>query len=128
MPRWLRRLVRVVLSRPPGRLRELIIQAVSPLAGNPELRRRILEIRLSHDIVVDETTSDVLLEAYASTGYGPILALSELESDMRDVRTKRTKTVCTYCGVGCSFDVWTRDRHILDQAGTGAGERRSRRA
>ena len=26
---------------------------------------------------------------------------------------KRTKTVCTYCGVGCSFDVWTRDRHIL---------------
>ena len=28
-------------------------------------------------------------------------------------RVKRTKTVCTYCGVGCSFDVWTRDRHIL---------------
>jgi formate dehydrogenase major subunit len=46
-------------------------------------------------------------------GYGPILAVSELEADMRDVRTKRTKTVCTYCGVGCSFDVWTRDRHIL---------------
>jgi formate dehydrogenase major subunit len=21
--------------------------------------------------------------------------------------------VCTYCGVGCSFEVWTRDRHIL---------------
>jgi len=32
---------------------------------------------------------------------------------MRDQRVKRTKTVCTYCGVGCSFDVWTRDRHIL---------------
>ena len=27
--------------------------------------------------------------------------------------SKRTKTVCTYCGVGCSFDVWTKDRHIL---------------
>ena len=32
---------------------------------------------------------------------------------MRESRTKKTKTVCTYCGVGCSFDIWTRDRHIL---------------
>lgn len=48
-----------------------------------------------------------------STGYGPILAISEMESEMRHQRVKRTKTVCTYCGVGCSFDIWTRDRHIL---------------
>jgi formate dehydrogenase major subunit len=48
-----------------------------------------------------------------STGYGPILALSEMEAEIRTARVKRTKTVCTYCGVGCSFDVWTRDRHIL---------------
>jgi formate dehydrogenase major subunit len=46
-------------------------------------------------------------------GYGPILALSEMEAEMRKQRVKRTKTVCTYCAVGCSFDVWTRDRHIL---------------
>jgi formate dehydrogenase major subunit len=46
-------------------------------------------------------------------GYGPILALSEMEAEMRHERVKRTKTVCTYCAVGCSFDVWTRDRHIL---------------
>ena len=46
-------------------------------------------------------------------GYGPILALSEMEAEMRNQRVKRTKTVCTYCGVGCSFEVWTRDRHIL---------------
>ncbi len=46
-------------------------------------------------------------------GYGPILALSEIEAEMRNSRVKRTKTVCTYCAVGCSFDVWTRDRHIL---------------
>ena len=32
---------------------------------------------------------------------------------MRESRIRRTKTVCTYCGVGCSFDVWTKDRHIL---------------
>jgi formate dehydrogenase major subunit len=46
-------------------------------------------------------------------GYGPILALSEIEAEMRNSRVKRTKTVCPYCAVGCSFDVWTRDRHIL---------------
>ena len=47
------------------------------------------------------------------TGYPPILALSEIESKMREARVKRTKTVCTFCGVGCSFEIWTRDRHIL---------------
>ena len=47
------------------------------------------------------------------TGYPPILALSNIESKMREARVKRTKTVCTYCGVGCSFEVWTKDRHIL---------------
>jgi formate dehydrogenase major subunit len=47
------------------------------------------------------------------TGFKPILAISTVESAMRETRTKRTKTVCTYCGVGCSFDVWTRGRHIL---------------
>ena len=46
-------------------------------------------------------------------GYGPILALSEMEAEMRNERVKKTKTVCTYCAVGCSFEVWTRDRHIL---------------
>lgn len=56
---------------------------------------------------------DVVKGIEPPIGYGPILSLSEMESDMRNERTKRTKTVCTYCAVGCSFDVWTRDRHIL---------------
>jgi len=46
-------------------------------------------------------------------GYGAILEVSEVDAEMRSSRTRRTKTVCTYCGVGCSFDVWTRGRHIL---------------
>ncbi|MGX0844576.1 formate dehydrogenase major subunit [Staphylococcus capitis] len=46
-------------------------------------------------------------------GYGPLLALSDSESEMRKERIKKTKTVCTYCGVGCSFEVWTKDREIL---------------
>src|SRR4029077_9155506 len=37
----------------------------------------------------------------------------EAESAMRESRTRRTKTVCTYCSVGCTFDVWTKGRRIL---------------
>jgi formate dehydrogenase major subunit len=46
-------------------------------------------------------------------GYGAILQISELEAAMREGHIKRTKTVCTYCGVGCSYDIWTKGRHIL---------------
>ena len=56
---------------------------------------------------------EVVKDIEPQIGYGPILSLSELEADMRELRVKKTKTVCTYCGVGCSFDVWTKDRHIL---------------
>lgn len=46
-------------------------------------------------------------------GFRPIFAVSEMESKLRESRIERTKTVCTYCGVGCSFDVWTKGRDIL---------------
>ncbi|WP_216324348.1 formate dehydrogenase subunit alpha [Deinococcus sp. SYSU M49105] len=48
-----------------------------------------------------------------SVGYVPILNVSEIEAAGREGYIERTKTVCTYCGVGCSFEVWTKDRHIL---------------
>ena len=32
---------------------------------------------------------------------------------MREERIKKTKTTCTYCSVGCSYDVWTKGRKIL---------------
>ena len=47
------------------------------------------------------------------TGYGPIIQLSAAEAALREQLTRRTKTVCTYCGVGCTFDFWTRDRTVL---------------
>ena len=46
-------------------------------------------------------------------GYGAILKLSQAEAVMRESRIRRTKTICTYCGVGCSFNIWTKDRQIL---------------
>lgn len=45
--------------------------------------------------------------------YQTIFAVSEVEAAMRDTRTKKTKTVCTFCGVGCTFEVWTKDHQIL---------------
>lgn len=48
-----------------------------------------------------------------SIGMEPITGISLIDNALRKAEIKKTKTVCTYCGVGCSFEVWTRDRHIL---------------
>ncbi len=45
-------------------VRELLEKAVEPLAANPVLRGRLLEIRRAHDLVIDETSKDVLLDAH----------------------------------------------------------------
>ncbi len=56
---------------------------------------------------------DIVKGVEKEAGYGAIMQLSEVEAAMRESLIKRTKTVCTYCGVGCSFEIWTKDRHIL---------------
>jgi len=56
---------------------------------------------------------DIVKDIEPETGYAPVMELSTVEANMRESRIRRTKTVCTYCGVGCSFDLWTKDRHIL---------------
>lgn len=56
---------------------------------------------------------DVIKAIEPDLGFVPIMQLSQTESKMREPRIRRTKTVCTYCGVGCSYDVWTKDRKIL---------------
>jgi len=40
-----------------------IEELITPLASNPQLRQRILEIRSSHDLIFDEGSKDVLLDA-----------------------------------------------------------------
>lgn len=42
---------------------ELIEAATRPIAANPELRNRILELRAAHDRVIDEVSADELIEA-----------------------------------------------------------------
>ncbi len=62
---------------------------------------------------VREPATKLVKSVEPYTGYAPIMALSDAESKMRREDIKKTKTVCTYCGVGCSFDVWTKGRKIL---------------
>jgi len=44
-------------------MRDFIKEIVAPIASNPQLRQRILEIRLAHDLIIDEVSRDVLLDA-----------------------------------------------------------------
>ncbi|MGO1316590.1 MAG: type I restriction endonuclease subunit R [Cellulomonadaceae bacterium] len=45
-------------------LADVIETAIEPLAANPELRARIIELRRTHDQLVDEVNADELIEAY----------------------------------------------------------------
>ena len=42
----------------------LVDEAVRPVAANPTLRQRILDLRATHDQVIDEVSVDVLLDAH----------------------------------------------------------------
>ncbi|RZI52360.1 formate dehydrogenase subunit alpha [Aeribacillus pallidus] len=57
--------------------------------------------------------SMINLTKEVETGYGSLMAISDTEAELRKERIKKTKTVCTYCGVGCSFYIWTKDRKVL---------------
>lgn len=56
---------------------------------------------------------DFIKNIEPTIGFQPIFALSEVDVAMRGSEIKKTKTVCTYCGVGCAFEMWTRGRKIL---------------
>lgn len=56
---------------------------------------------------------DLVKSLENTIGAPPITGVSLIDMAMRQHEIKKTKTVCTYCGVGCSFEMWTRDRHIL---------------
>lgn len=43
---------------------DLLDSAIEPIAANPELRNRILELRRTHDRIIDQVSQDVLLDAH----------------------------------------------------------------
>lgn len=46
-------------------------------------------------------------------GFEIFSEISEIESRLRKNLIRRTKTVCMYCGVGCSFEVWTKGSKVI---------------
>ena len=62
---------------------------------------------------LEKRSIDIVKAVEPYTGFGPIYGLSETEEKLREADVKRTKTVCTYCGVGCSFEIWTKERKVL---------------
>ena len=45
-------------------IQRLLDNAIEPIAANPELRTRIIELRRAHDRVIDEVSTDTLVDAY----------------------------------------------------------------
>ncbi|HTW56376.1 MAG TPA: formate dehydrogenase subunit alpha [Thermoplasmata archaeon] len=62
-----------------------------------------------------EASRTALVDGASAVGgsFQALLSLSDAEAAMREAVVKKTKTVCTFCGVGCSFDVWTRQREVI---------------
>jgi formate dehydrogenase major subunit len=68
----------------------------------------------SHFSRITGPTKEKLVEiSQALVPMKDLWTISELEAKARGASITRTKTVCTFCGVGCSFELWTRGRQIL---------------
>lgn len=65
---------------------------------NPKIKQGLIQITKQIEKSIDT--------------FQPILEISEIDTKLRTL-VKRTKTVCMFCGVGCSFEVWTKDNKII---------------
>ncbi|WP_254849351.1 DEAD/DEAH box helicase family protein [Mycobacterium sp. GA-1841] len=69
-------------------VRELINDGVAPLTTNPELRRRILDIRRAKDLLFDEVSKDTVVETvridYAEASRDRIACFREYLAEHRD--------------------------------------------
>lgn len=48
-----------------------------------------------------------------TVGMRTLTAVSEIDRTLRQAEIKRTKIVCNYCAVGCTFEMWSRGRKVL---------------
>jgi type I restriction enzyme R subunit len=101
---------------PAAILADLLVDAVAPLAGNPALRERILEIRASHDLVIDETSVDVLLDAH---GVADINRAREIVTSWRgylnEHRDEITALQALYTGNGAAKVSYAELRELAER-------------
>ncbi|RCW43324.1 type I restriction enzyme R subunit [Halopolyspora algeriensis] len=81
-------------------LQEALVEAVRPLAENPELRNRILQVRRAHELVIDEVSED---EVTVSEGLTAEQRARQLVESFRDY-------LRTHSGEIAAFDVAFRER------------------
>jgi type I restriction enzyme, R subunit len=62
---------------PAAAIQDLLDRAVEPLAANPDLRNRILELRRAHDRIIDEVNADTLIDAYGVVDTGRARSIVE---------------------------------------------------
>lgn len=60
-----------------GAIQDLLDAAIEPIAANPDLRTRIIELRRAHDRVIDEVSIDTLVDAYGVVDTGRAQATIE---------------------------------------------------
>lgn len=53
-----------------GDVQDILDRAIEPIAANPELRTRIIELRRAHDRVIDEVSTDTLVDAHGVVDTG----------------------------------------------------------
>ena len=88
--------------------------ACSSVCPTDALLEKTMVGEASHFSKIPTETKQKLVELTEATiSPDGLWTISELEAHARQGSIRRTKTVCTFCAVGCSFDVWTRDRQIL---------------
>src|SRR5690606_40869120 len=51
-------------------IEQLLETAIEPLAANPDLRTRIMELRRTHEQIIDEYNADELIDAYGVVEIG----------------------------------------------------------
>jgi type I restriction enzyme, R subunit len=74
-------------------VRELVTEAVRPLAENPDLRTRILELRRAHDLVIDEVSQD---EITVSRGLTAEERAEGIVSSFRDYMRTHEKDIAVF--------------------------------
>ncbi|MCT1985822.1 DEAD/DEAH box helicase family protein [Dermacoccus abyssi] len=89
-------------------VQRLLDDAIAPLADNPDLRNRIMELRRQHDRVIDEVTRDELLRAQGvSRDEGPSALVESWRAYLAEHRDEIT---------AMQFLEESRNRHIPFEA------------
>ena len=100
--------------------KQLLDAAVEPLATNPELRERLVELRRSYEQMIDEFSQDEVIEAgYSLDGDRPRAADRRVvpSSSSRSTRTRSPRSRCSTAGRTGSGSPSSRSRSSRTRSG-----------